>query len=126
MRNTEFIVRDAHGHATTATGRAAHRSVALRWATALAWLAGGIALGAATVVVPIVQFFGPIFFPLAGVWMALVTLQRVERGRVEATCPHCGTPLRLVGAGPSWPLSDDCPACREMLTAEPTEEHASA
>lgn len=90
---------------------------------AVAFFAGGFALGGACIIVPIAHLITTWALPLAGIVLGLRTL-RIDRafGPITGRCPLCGKPVELRG-GPikasNWRVCPKCGKDLEVLQTDP-------
>ena len=99
-------------------GRGLFRSFAkgARLAKAGAVLVGSIALGACTIVIPVVHFIAPWLLPLAGT-IAAVSIAKTEASltEIEGSCPACETSVKLGGGRAIFPIREACDSCSRPL-----------
>lgn len=104
----------------TGTVRVKHWSKSQRVLRGLKALFIVWAIGAVTLVVPLIHFvlppfcllLGPVFFSIAHAKKSII-----EGG--NGTCPNCLKEFSIVNAAHKWPIADVCPNCHRHLTIQP-------
>lgn len=85
---------------------------------ALVALLGAWAIGALTILIPIVHFVAPFVLLAAGVWLAIRRWKEQARMReLTGTCPKCGQSFTQEMEGtPDLPFWTECPHCEASLS----------
>jgi hypothetical protein len=79
-----------------------------------------IAIGLASIFVPIVHFVAPWFMLIVATLVyRSVMRQGAEVHDVSGPCPGCGKPLGLPVQPANWPLEWNCPGCRKRVAIAP-------
>ena len=115
-------IRVETGGASPANGVLETYATGPRMAKALVVLMAGIGGGIALVVVPILHLVTTWALPLAGILACVSILRTGSRVHsIAGTCPGCNETLHLAGGRASFPLREDCPACRRPLFIDSVE-----
>lgn len=108
------------GSVRQATATIVHFSASQRFGKAALFLVGGVGLGAALIVVPILHLITTWALPLAGTIGCVNTLRTRSRLRdIDGVCPACENTLQHKGGRAVFPMRIDCPDCRRPLSIEP-------
>ena len=86
---------------------------------ALAFLVGGLVLGAGSIVIPVAHFVLPWLLPIVGVVAAVIAFRsRIKVPEVRVTCPECGSDAAIEAGAWEDPLWIRCPNCQLPLRVE--------
>lgn len=110
----DIRLRDGSVHAATA--EIARTSEGARTTKAAVIFFVSLALGAASIVIPLAHFFLPWLFPLVGgliAWWVMRVSAHVAR--VTGTCPACGDAMEVPGGPVEDPMWRRCNRCQAPL-----------
>ncbi len=123
MKELALVLQAETGAQTEGTASIEHFSTPLRWVKATIFLFGGIGLGAALIVVPILHLVTTWALPLAGLIACISALRtRARLGDIQASCPGCKASFSHNGGRAVFPMRIDCPDCRRPISIEPAGE----
>ncbi len=91
----------------------------MRKKRAIKWLGICWGLAVLTIFLPLLHFFLPPSFLIAGPFVALAMYQtRSEVLPFAVPCPKCGASVPIEKEKESWPLHDLCAQCKSEITID--------
>ena len=128
MHKEAIIFRSPDGEETRGEAEVLRWSPTMLGVQATMWAVGGLVLGTACILIPVVHLVTTWALPLLGIVMAVRTMKRTTHVVQPAgRCPNCDEPITLAGGGIDDAMWQVCPNCRAQLTVRPeSEENAAA
>ncbi len=125
MATETVLLAPRQGDAVQGTTDVTRYGAGARAARAGGLLLGGLALGAATIVIPTVHLISTWLIPLLGAGVALYVYRvRARVGEITGTCPSCGEAMRIESPGAVadeavWVRCDRCAHPLELRLGDP-------
>lgn len=128
MPEQSIELRSPDGATSAAVALIKRPTASQRGVLAAAYAVGGLLLGGACIVIPIIHLVTTWALPLIGIVLAVRTMRRETIvTRVEGMCPACSKPIEAYDRGgddPAWQLCPHCDARLQIIA--PVTPAASA